>query len=75
MSLISVHHALRILRLTDMYELEPNFNERPKVETEDSPVVYRAKVVDAEFVVSACFANNLMWFHYRVSYYINNTLL
>lgn len=41
-----------------MNELEPNFNERPKVETEDSPVVYRAKVVDADFVVSACFANN-----------------
>jgi len=41
-----------------MNELEPNFNERPKVKTEDSPVVYRAKVVDAEFVVSACFANN-----------------
>lgn len=41
-----------------MNELEPNFNERPKAETEDSPVVYRAKVVDVEFVVSACFANN-----------------
>jgi len=41
-----------------MNELEPNFNERPKVETEDCPVVYRAKVVDAEFVVSVCFANN-----------------
>lgn len=41
-----------------MNELEPNFNEVPKVETEDSPVVYRAKVVDAGFVVSARFANN-----------------
>lgn len=40
-----------------MNELEPNFKERPKEETEDSPVVYRAKVEDAEFVVSACFAN------------------
>jgi hypothetical protein len=42
-----------------MNELEPNFNERPKVEPEDSPVVYRAKMADAEFVVSTCFANNI----------------
>jgi hypothetical protein len=56
--LIPVHHALRILWLPEINEFEPNFNERPKVETVDSPVVYRAKVVDVEFVVSACFANN-----------------
>lgn len=56
--LIPVRHAFRNLWLPEINELEPNFNERPKVETVDSPVVYRAKVVDVEFVVSECFANN-----------------
>jgi len=56
--LITVHHALRVLCLPEMNELEPNFKERLKAETEDSPFVYRAKVVDAEFGGRVCFANN-----------------